>query len=53
MLKIAIAVSGGGKKLPPYKWKGDESGFKVCFKYEKLIAFQPKVLAISSGTRLG
>ena len=30
----AIAVSWGGKKLPPYKWKGDEIGFKSCFNHE-------------------
>ena len=28
-----IALSWRGKKVPPYKWKGDESGFKSCFNH--------------------
>ena len=32
--KSAIAVNWGGKKLPPYKWKGDESRLISCFNHE-------------------
>ena len=32
--KSAFAESWGGQKLRPYKWKGDESGFKSCFNHE-------------------